>query len=139
MGDGRKHCDACADEGDEKGLPRARMLITSGLNFVLSFPRFCDTATSNAAANIGCEGMRRLNMYAHKFATSSKYTVEHKRHVSKTRARKQNKSTRNVTTARLNCYQTLCRHVIMFNHLFCRPDLCSRNSYVDDKSCLFGE
>jgi hypothetical protein len=54
IGNGLKHCDACADEGDEKGLPRARLLFVSGLKVVFPLLPVCQkVAKSNVADNIG--------------------------------------------------------------------------------------
>jgi hypothetical protein len=63
IGDGRKHYDACAVEGDEEFLPSARMLFASDLKFVFSLSPFCSTtAKSNVAANIGY-GMSEKTKY----------------------------------------------------------------------------
>jgi hypothetical protein len=54
IGNELKHCDACADEGDEKGLPRARLFFASGLKVVFHLLLVCQiVANSNVADNIG--------------------------------------------------------------------------------------
>jgi hypothetical protein len=67
IGDGRKHCNACADEGDEKGLPRARLffckrfkslyspyslgVLTSTKRLHSSARRYVDLMTSDASVH----------------------------------------------------------------------------------------
>jgi hypothetical protein len=55
IGNGLKHCDACADEGDEKGLPGARLFFCKRFKSCVSplLPVCLKVAKSNVAANIG--------------------------------------------------------------------------------------
>jgi hypothetical protein len=70
VGDGRKHCDACAVEADERVFLE-QDFFCKHFFFLFLLHFICLTAWSKVAAYIGYEGMRRLNMDAYKFATSS--------------------------------------------------------------------